>query len=321
MKIKNLKLKIIFCLFAICYLLFAAPVKAQEISVGIDPPIIQIETKTPARIKTPVTIQNASDQTVTYNIFLFSFKPGKSNNGQPEFDNNLSDDYKKIFSRIKILDENRSLTEITLAPKQKKELNLSISVSKDDVPKDYYFSVVFISQELDYTKENSSLGARAGIGTNILLAIGPKSLTQGHIEEFSAPKFVNSGPVKFKLNVANTSKHFVTIKGNLVIKNMLGQVVGNIDLVPVNILAESNRLIESSDNKNSLEPRVNWNEKFLLGIYKADLTLALSDEGPLLRKSLTFFAFPAQAIILILLAVALLIGVIRRARSKSDSTS
>ena len=318
MKIENLKLKISL-LFTISYLLF--PIRdasAQALSISIDPPIIQIEATAPSLIKTPITIQNNSDQNVTYSIFLTPFKAGSTNNGQPEFDNNLVDEYKNIFGRTKILDESRSLTELSLAPKQKKELILSISVAKGEPPKDYYFSVIFVSQGLDGSNSDTGVGARAGIGANILLSIGPKSETQGYIQEFSAPKFVSSGPIKFKLNVTNTSKHYVTTNGNLVIKNLFGQVVGNIDLVPANILAGSTRLIESSDNQNTVEPRINWNEKFLLGLYKADLTIALSDQGPLLKKSLYFIAFPAQAFVFILLAIILLIGIIKRARTKSE---
>ncbi len=316
MKIENLKFKIVIPLFTICYLIFnIRDASAQALSISIDPPIIQIEATAPSLIKTPISIQNDSDQNITYSIFLSPFKAGSGSNGVPEFDNELVGDYRHIFERIKVLDEDRSLTEVSLAPKQKKDLTLSISVAKGEKPKDYYFSVIFVSQAFDESNKNTAVGARAGIGSNVLLSIGPKSQTEGYIEEFSAPKFVSSGPVKFKLNVANTSKHYITIKGNLVIKNFFGQIVGNIDFVPVNILAGSSRLIGSEDNQDSLEPRINWNEKFLLGAYRADLTLALSEEGPLLKKSLIILAFPAQAFLLILLAIALLVGIIKRARN------
>ena len=312
---KNNKLKIIsnifvLFIFEILFIIFnlseAPSVSAQELSVSIDPPLIQIEAKAPALVKTPITIQNESDQNITYSIFLLPFKAGSEKNGQVEFDKNLIEKYKDIFGKIQILDQNRSLTQITLAPKQKKDLTLSIRVLKDEKPIDYYFSVIFISEAIENLDQDSFVGARAGIGTNVLLSIGPKSQTQGYIKEFSAPKFVDKGPVKFKLNIANTSRHYVSIKGNLIIKNIFGQAVGNIDLAPVNILGRSERFIEG----------INWNEKFLLGIYKADLTVTLSEQGPILKRSLTFFAFPAEAILGIIVAMILVVGIIKRARSK-----
>lgn len=318
MKIKNLKFKIIYA--AVLTSLFMihdlGSAHAQEISVGIDPAIIQIEAKAPSLVKTPINIQNQSNQNITYSIFLLPFKAGSLQNGQPEFDKNLIDQYKDLFGRVQVSDENGTLTQISLAPKQKKDLTLSIRIPKGEPPKDYYFSVIFISEAFDKAKKESFVGARAGIGTNVLLSIGPKSPTKGHIEEFSGKKFLTKGPAEFKLSIKNESSHYITPQGNLVIKNIFGQTVGNINFVPANILAGSTRLIESENNPSSIKPKIVWNEKFLLGIYKADLTISLSEEGPIFRRSLIFFAFPAEAVVGIILALILLLGIIKRARSK-----
>lgn len=304
----------------LCLLFYGSTLNtlAQELSVAIDPPIIQINAEAPSQIRTPISIQNESNQTTTYNIFLVPFKAGSENNGQPEYDNELIASYKPIFNRIKILEENRPLTEVSLAPKQSKNLELSISVAKNEKPRDYYFSVIFVSQGSDGGTSKNGVGAKAGIGTNVLLSIGPKQESIGRIEEFSAPKFVSSGPIEFKLNVANNSNHYVNTSGNLIIKNIFGQVVGNLELIPANILENSQRLMESKLNPDPNTPKIIWNEKFLIGIYKANLELALSDEGPLLKKELTVIAFPIQALILFFLIAVFSTGMIRRARHKSD---
>lgn len=314
---KNNKLKIIsnifsFLIFEILFIIFnlsfAPSASAQGISVGIDPPIIQIEAKAPAIINSGVTIQNESDQTITYNIFLMPFNSSFAKNGEVEFDKSLLPKYSNLFKTVQVSERNRVITEVKLAPRQSKNLNLRIAVAAGQPASDYYFSVLFISEENANSGESSFTGARAGIATNVLLSLGPKSKTQGHIRQFSAPGFVTKGPVEFTLNVANTSTHFVTIKGNLLIKNVFGQTVGNIDLLPVNILAGSERFLGS--------PRIFWNEKFLLGIYKADLTVALSEEGPILKKSLTFFAFPAELILGLITGLILTIGIVRRVKKK-----
>lgn len=320
MKNKYLKFKIIYSIFfTLLFILFdSKTVNAQQISVGIEPAILQIEATSPSLVKSAISIQNQSDQNVTYSIFLLPFKPGASLNGQPEFDKKLIDEYKDIFGKIQISDEKGTLTQISLAPKQKKDLTLSIQLLKDEKPKDYYFSVIFISENLSAKSTDSLVGARAGIGTNVLLSIGPKSTTKGHIEMFSSKKFVTKGPMQFKLNIKNDSSHYITTDGNLVIKNIFGQTVGNINLVPTNILAGSNRLIESDNNSNPNDPKIIWDEKFLLGIYKADLTISLSDEGPIFKDSKMFFAFPVEGVLGILLIIILTIGMIKRARSKYE---
>lgn len=321
---KNNKLKIIskifrsLFIFEILFIIFnlnlVRSASAQELSVAIDPPILQIQAKTPSLIKNPISIINQGDQTVTYSIFLVPFKAGGLNNGLPEFNPVISQEYKNIFSKIQVSDESQSLIQITLAPKQKKDLTLSIRINKDEPPRDYYFSVIFISEGLIGQNQSSQASARGGIGTNVLLSIGPKSPTRASIEEFSAPLFVTKGPVKFKLNISNQSKHYIQPEGNLVIRNIFGQTVGNIDLIPANILSESKRYIESESNPDPNQPVIYWNENFLLGLYKADLTVALSEDGPIIKKTLRFFAFPAEAVLGIVLVLILLAGMIKRAR-------
>jgi len=312
MKIKTLILTLLLILTS------SSKANAQEISVGIDPSILQIEAKGPSLVKSPIQIENQSNQNVTYSIFLVPFKASNLANGQPEFERGLLDSYKDIFGRIKISDENGTLTQISLAPKQRKDLTFSVRLNDGEPPRDYYFSVVFISEAINESDKQSFVGARAGIGTNVLLSIGPKSPTKGYIEEFSTDKFSTAGPKNFRLKVKNESSHYVNTSGNVLIKNMFGQTVGNINLVPANILSSSDRFIESEDNKDSSNPRIIWNEKFLLGVYKAELTLALSEEGPIYKDTITFFAFPIELIGGLLIVLLVTTGMIKRARSRTS---
>ncbi len=312
-----MKIKILLVVFLILGSVTKA--NAQEISVGVDPSILQIEATSPSLVKSPISIENQSNQNVTYSIFLVPFKASSLANGQPEFERDLLDSYKDIFGRIKVSDENGTLTQISLAPKQKKDLTLSIRLKDGEPPKDYYFSVIFVSEAVGEANKESFVGARAGIGTNVLLSIGPKSPAKGHIEEFNSEKFSTKGPKEFRLKIRNESSHFVNTSGNLLIKNVFGQTVGNINFVPANILSNSSRFIESDNNKNITNPKIIWDEKFLLGIYKAELTVALSEEGPIFKDTFTFFAFPVELIGGLLIVILVTAGMIKRARSRTLS--
>ena len=235
------------------------------------------------------------------------FKAASEKNGEPEFDKTLLIEYSDFFKRVQVSDDNKVITQIKLGPKQKKELNLRISIPREAFPRDYYFSVLFISQD-ESTSESSFTGARAGVAVNVLVTLEPKVKSSGYIKEFSSPVFVTGGPVEFKLNLANTSPHYISAEGNILIKNIFGQTIGNVDLIPANVLSRSERFLGS--------PGVYWNENFLIGIYTADLTLRLSDEGPILKKSITFFAFPLELVFTTIVAFALVIGIVRRVRRK-----
>ena len=76
---------------------------------------------------------------------------------------------------------------------------------------------------------------------NVLLTVGPKGKTNGILEDFSSPLFVDSGPVAFNVAVKNTSNHFIQPRGEIIIKNMFGQAIGKVSLLQVNILADSTR--------------------------------------------------------------------------------
>jgi hypothetical protein len=185
----------------------------------------------------------------------------------------------------------------------------------------------------DQPQANSNIsGATAGIATNVLLSIGPKGPTQGNIEEFSTPIFNSKGPVPFTVRVRNTSNHFITTKGDIVIKDMFGQNVGKVDLLPVNILSQSVRLIPDSQQSPGANPPASlkayflslksiaavWPETFLFGPYTATLTLALSDQGPLYRRTINFYTFPIGPLFGIIIILIIITAIIIRAKKTTN---
>jgi len=312
------KLKIALILLTTSYLLLAAPARGQEFNTGINPAVLQMEAETPSLIKVPITLQNLSDQTITYGIFLRPFKASTDKSGEPNYDPALMNEYKSFFSNVQVNDENNIVTEITLPPRQNKDLTLRINLQKDEKPGDRYFTVVFLSQGKEAENQGSAAGARGGIGTNVLLTVGTKSQPEGRIANFSVPRFVTRGPVDFTIDLANHSDFYVTTNGNLVIKNMFGQPVGNLEFGPFNILAGSNRL--ASNNEDLSNPKLIWNEKFLLGIYKAEVSAALSDRGPLFKETKTFIAFPLELGLGIILVIIASTWLFKRARKKNQES-
>src|ERR1035437_41874 len=312
MKIKNLKFKISLVSLFTFYVLgfrFAQPAQAQSVDLGIYPPVFQIQSNPSSDIKIPFSIQNFTNSDVPLAISLRPFTADSSENGNISFTDttNYPDPY--LPQRIQVLDGDNSIGDITLSPQQKKDLTLEVQIPNNEPKGDYYLSLIFTSNS-DTINNRTSSQATIGIASNILLSVGPFSKPQGKIEEFSTPFFVSKGPIPFTLRVKNSSDHFVTPKGNIVINNMFGQTIGKINLLSVNILSNTVRRIPDSLQTNPTEAI--WPEKFLVGPYTATLTLALSDNGPLFTKEIVFFAFPLEYLVAILLIVCLIIFIILR---------
>jgi len=295
MKIKNLKLKILASVIA-CILasIHVSPASAEGISLGISPPLIKIKAKSPSLISTPIIIQNLSSSSVTLEMSLEPFKPKNSENGTLEYyskeerENMLKDPF---YKAITLREQNTVVTEVQLGPRQEKTVVLSLDISTEAVT-DYYFSVLFITKDVESVQKNSDTYAKAGIATNVLVSLGTDTKPQGHLSEFSSPGFVEVGPLPFVVKVTNTGENVIAPTGTIYIKNMFGQLVGKVDLQQVNILKDSTRSIP--DKNNSTNTQAVWNEEFLLGQYSAELAVDLGPDGPSYRKKITFLAFPIK---------------------------
>ena len=218
-----------------------------------------------------------------------------------------------------------------MAPKQKKDLALTIEIPKDEVKGEYYLSLTFTSNNQNAITSNSS-SATAGIASNILLSVGPIGETKGYVEDFSTAPLIFQGPVPFTVKIKNNSDHYITPKGDITIQNMFGQTIGKVTLLPVNILSNATRRfpdsIQADINSQNYQkikalidknefPVAVWPDKFLLGPYTANLTITLSDSGPLYKKSIIFFAFPAEYLLGILVIIIIILFIILRIKQKT----
>jgi hypothetical protein len=282
-------------------------------------------------VKIPFFVQNFTSLSVPLTISLQPFTAGQSENGNITYPEtvNYADPY--LPERIQVLDGNNSIGDLVLAPQQKKDLTLEVQIPSNEAKGDYYLSLVFTTNAGNATNVNSSQASGA-IASNILLSIGPFGKAQGYIEDFSTPFFIGKGPVPFSVRVKNSGDHYITPTGKIEIKNMFGQTIGKVDLLPVNILANTIRRLPDSaqSDPNSQDyqnikavidsnsfPVAVWPEKFLVGPYTATLTLSLSDSGPLFTKQVMFFAFPLEYLAAILLTIGLIIFItIRVSKSR-----
>lgn len=301
--------------YSILGLFLPKPAFASQLSLGVYPPIIQINTTPPSAMKQNITILNQADTPVTVSISILPFTQSDEKNGQvqylPPSQTFFADPH--IFDRMQLLEGDQPVTTLDLAPKQKKNLTLHIGLPKDEPAGDYYFSILFSTANGGATSTDGSV-LNGGIATNVLLSIGPTDKTTGTLDEFSAPWFVENGPLAFKVLVNNLSHHFISPTGEILIKNMYGQLVGQVNLLPVNILEGTSRYVPSS-NDSTLTTAL-WPEKVLLGPYKATLVISLSPTGPLFRRTIYFLALPWQYLLGFVIALFIMGIIIYRVRER-----
>lgn len=307
-------------------LLSPAPAQAQSVSLGVQPPIFEVSALPPATIKSDLHIKNFSDTPTTVSIQLKPFKASNTENGRLTYINDPNT-IKTLSQYVHLEKGGQPVTELTIPPDTDIKLTVVMDVPKDQPAKDYYFSIIFIANPdtKDVQINQSASKTTGGIATNVLLSIGPFDQTTGSIEEFSAPVFVDKGPLPFTLRVKNSSHHVIAPQGEILISNMFGQTIGKVDLLPVNILSNSVRAIpdtKSVETNSSAslqstgyrlqEPKTVWPEKFLIGPYTANLRLLLSDSGPVYRRSIHFFALPLQGFLAIIVAIVIVLFLFQR---------
>lgn len=311
--------------------LLKGTIYAQSVAVGIYPPIMQVDTVAPTNVNADFYVQNQSQESVDFNIMVKPFKPSNDKNGEIELIDNISSFPDPLFvNRVKVLSEGETIKSLSIGPKQTEKLVLEVTLPPNQIKGDYYFTVLFVSSPKSVVKTNSTL-TQTSIGMNVLLTVGPKGKTQGLITKFDTPFFVNTGPIPFKIQVTNKSDHYIAPAGEIAITNMFGTQKGKIKLMPVNILSNSTRYIpdlsqadpQSDEYKkiaDTLEkqdlPVAVFNQRFLLGIYTATLNIALEENGPTFRKSITFVAFPITYLLTIFIILGIITFIILRVRKK-----
>lgn len=305
-------ISLIFSLPAYLFIL-SFNANAEEFSTKIIPSNKLIKLDKPSLTESKIQIHNQTDQNTTYNIYLRPFKASSNLSGEPDYDSKLNAEYSEFFKNVEILDGDKEINEITLNPKQKKDLILSIDTSNSPEAKDYYFTVIFVSNtKLPETQRTVTLN-RGGIGSNILLSVGPTSDPEGLISKFEIPTLVNESRISINIEIANLNDYFISPKGNIIIKNLLGHTVKNIEIEPTNILANSNRIIQKTQSSDTNKAS---NKTFLLGVYKAELNVALTENGPLLKETEYFLALPIREIIIFIALIAITLWLIKSVKRK-----
>lgn len=285
--------------------LLSKPVRAQDFSFSLYPPLLELMIMPGKSYVQPFTLTNTgAGTTLTPSLVAFTPKDelGHILLNQPSTINHLPLIIQFDSLNLKL----NSPFEIDA--NETKELNLRISIPSDAREDDYYLTLLFSSQP---NAGQISTGSRqAGtIGANLLITISKegKPLKKAEISEFRlfrslfsvfSFQFLDSfDQPQYLIRLKNSGKTFWKPFGQVKVTGTLNQKWAN-DLQSENILANSIRGISLATP--SAQPN------FFLGAYKATLEFQTDEEEEKYLRTVAFISLPFKLILALLLAFILL---------------
>ena len=186
--------------------------------------------------------------------------------------------------------------EFTLEPYEQKLVDFLIEVPENAEPGGKYGSILAgVSGSL------SSGGSGAAVSTKtgalVLLMVSGDLNEKLIVSDFSAPSFQEYGPVPFEIKFENMGTVHVRPRGFVVITDLFGKKVTDLEFSQKNVIPEAIRKNEA-----------NWNTKWLLGKYTATVVGNYGTGNiPFEPRVITFSVFPWKLILGILTVLLLII--------------
>ena len=189
---------------------------------------------------------------------------------------------------------------------ESKEIPYTIKAPKNAEPGSHFGIAFFMASKISDTGQ-LKVGTR--VGMVIYITVPGNFLQKGKILDFTTSKFIQKGPVSFKIKFENTGTVHFEPKGAIKITNIFGEEVAN---VPV-----SGALVLPTGVKDWT---VNWPVNFLLGRYKAEINLKDGEGNVLTADSVAFYAFPLWYILGFIAAIIVLFFGLKFLRSRFSFT-
>ena len=291
--------KLVLCVsvaILLCVSVLAQDARAQTQIFTAIPPRLEIEVKPGEFVQETIQFRNEGDTTAYLSIAPNDFIVTDTK-GTPQFVSSLVSGRWSAASWIRI-----SPSSVTVAPKQTVNITLSANVPLDALPGGHYAGVLYQSKGTA-----PKIGAGAGAGTGIQQVVGTLVylIVEGPVTEnalvklFDVPKFLEFGPVNFTTEILNLSDLHVTPKGAITVHNMLGRSTTTLTLEERNIFPNASFVYDNT-----------WEAKYLLGRYRADLSVSYGSTGQVLTATAYFWVFPVKIALATLLAIVIIILII-----------
>lgn len=323
----------VFILYTL-YSILSTPVYAQQVSLSISPPLLEIFTK-------------------PKQSFLFAYKI--TNHGDPivlipQVNNFIP---RGILGKVQILNTlegpitfNLDNAEIVmnqpffLKNNESTQLLLRIKINPGAPSGDYYYNFNVTSDNSGSINQNAPSQVKTTIGANILITVSHQGEVEinPQIDEFSvnAPYqlkigksiykiFDSADPVAVKLVLSNEGNNLIKPEGDITLKGNFGETA-KYDIFPENVLAHSSRLLHASPSAGidcQRQPQICQNNYsliitgFFIGKYNLKSNIVFADGKKVITRSVVFFGLPFKLIIATILCIFIIIVLFKKIQKDS----
>lgn len=271
----------------------------------ISPPLYELTIAKGTSQTVSLFVENLADSQVTAQPIVNDFVAGSGENGQPQLilDPNKSapeDSFKPLVQTI---------PNTSLAPLERKEIDVTLTVPANAAPGGYYGAIRFIPVYSNTGPANVSL--TASVGTLFLITV-PGNLTEKlSLASFQASHngvtgtLFNSGPVSIVTRLRNEGNIHVQPFGKIIIKNTFGKIVYSTEL--------NNTDPRGNILPNTIRKFTNpLNIKHMFGRYTAEGNFAYGSNGDIVSAKAVFYVIPYDFVIIIILILLFVIFALPR---------
>lgn len=133
------------------------------------------------------------------------------------------------------------------------------------------------------------------VASLFLLRISGPVTEQLTIDEFSAPAFLEFGPVPMTLKFQNKGNVHVKANGLINVRNMFGKTTADVVFRGDNVFPGASRI-----------QSVMLDKQWLIGPYTAQAVLTFGSKNESLTETTTFFVFPVRIFVAVVIVLAVL---------------
>ncbi|KKP34441.1 MAG: hypothetical protein UR23_C0038G0003 [Candidatus Roizmanbacteria bacterium GW2011_GWA2_32_13] len=305
-------------------LTFAPKVSAQQVSLGISPPLLEVLIKPGKSIMVAYNLENSGDP-VHINVKMASFEP-KDNLGNVRIKDQLEGPIRFNLDNSDI----ELNTPFFLKSLSSQQLLLRIRIPENIENGDYYYSLLAETVPSASTEGIGSAQAKATIGSNILITVTnsgmvevkPKIALFDVLAKIKLKLFNKSlkifdsfDKIPIVLIVENKGKNLIKPQGEIKLKGSFG-LTSKYDIISKNILSQSQRLIEATPSANlnqiNSTPTSLIVSGFFTGLYHLSANVNFGENSPQIFASASFFAFPFKLLFGLIIVIVGTIYIIKR---------
>lgn len=260
-----------------------------------------------------LTLENPANVATTARAVYNDFVASDKEDGEPRLI--LDDKAEAPKNSFKSLAQ--PIADVPLGPKEKKDVSVTLKVPSDANSGGYYGAIRFVP--VSGASDSGNVGLTASVGTIVLVTVPGDLNEQLNLVQLSAAttptkedekakakSFFMNGQVTVLTRLENTGDIHVKPIGKILVKNMLGKTVQEIEFNlagqgadnRANILPGSTRAFENKIDKTNL-----------VGRYTIEANLGYSSgSSELISANSSFWYMPIWAILVVVAIVVLLVA-------------